>query len=1200
MLDHSVFGTLAGGQQQQQPQNATIGNVSAIVNATAGPHTPRQSHRSFAPSSSTAATAVQQSAALADREAKLTLQAACAELEYKVAVLEDELRGVKKERDGLRRDLEHANALASARKTNSIDNDQSIAGKTLRDIANASKALGGVDSALGNLSVALSRGGGGKSTAASSSEAAEEIYRLQTALADATAQREAAEGDLAKAQAALASVQETAIAEVAKATLAAEKEVVSLRQQLSASQAKAQDMRRSVMAADQLLAAEFRLEGMSQYVSHSILVPSETVFQRLRSEHRSSTAAAAAAAQANQSAATAGSMMAGGIGSSSNTNNNGGGGAVFKGKYDVTIEFASATRSIILKGKRLCVELLKGEIYASLNSLTAAQVAAATGAPIAANGGFSRGTHQVLSAPTLGSSRGGGGGSADVEHLCRTIATHEATIAALHTAIQHAQDRAKQCEAKAEEATLHISFVEEKAKQTQLLCSAKEKEFANEASSLRAQLTFASEKVEKALASLRDEAEVSSHYRDENDKLREELEALMGAKELADRTGYVAAEQLKVLTVRSEEAMKAATMAIADKEHADRLQKENAELRAEADRRAEGFNRTIGALEATVAARERTAEEERAAAKDAEISLEAAQTEIEVQRELIGELRNRLLLALNGGGGVGGGGGGVGGGDGGGRSSSTLPILSNMSTAELLQKLSVPPNSAGVSGGSGGVDTAHGGLNHTPRAGRGSQHHHSNHHPSSSSMLFAGSSTLKGSAAAAVSASAGGLTLMRDANNNNDLSSAATAPHDAVTMQIIEQLYVENDTLKREVAQAHKDIREVAHALKETREVREHAIATAERLQMEKAKWAEERSAAQRQRLEDQLTQRQKAAEHELALGRAAEELRQAKARCEGLQRQLAALAGEAAAAQHAYEATIGQQEAFLKRGGCGGGYPAASSRSGSGSNAGPAAVGAASYGGAHNSHASNNAAASAVDGGAARSRREYSPNTLAAAASARLAALAASPPHPSSANANDAGYGTEGFAASNQQHQQFGGGGGTRAAALLSAGGAHHKQNSHTIEAQPSNQLPLSVSDGAAAEVGRSASAAGGRSAVVAAAVAAARSASASTAAPSGPSTPRPSTAVGVRVGGGSLMASLMASPPSAASDSVSAPPSGGGANYKSTATPVYLSPPRGAGGGQQSARASAGGNGGGFLASGMHNRAAAPSHFALARYLQ
>ena len=762
----------------------------------------------------------------------VNLRAKVAELEYELAVTADRLGDVTRERDQLQTQLSHLSAAANARhevqRTLDVPHPTNMSLEAARISAqgpSSNVTLNDISRAS-NRFVALS----GQSTNrdGSATDVAESMYTLQRDFARLSEECRKKDGEIARLTQTVSRLQDGMSNEVNKSVFEVEKELVRLRRELAEERAQNKQQRQEGVLLDALLRENFNLEDMSQNVSHSILIPSDALFHRLRTDHR---------------------------------RNN-----FLSSKYDVSVEFtAAAGRSIVLRGKRLNVELLKGEIYAVLNEMHSAKIAGGGALDIvAARSGGGNGVGGLNSSSGIGAGnttdtgsilsvgasnltaaqRGRRSGQGDeVNHLCSTITTHEATIEVLHTAVRHAQEKAHAADVEAKRCRDARDEFEEKAKNAEILKKARESELGHRIQLLEKQLLHAQEANKRAIHNASEESHITQQYREENEKLREEIAELLESKEVAERSCYVAHEHSKLLSAKEQEATRAAATALADRTHVERLSQQLEDARRGRDEMVERLAKEAGELKQELKAVEELGESHRKDAIEARLALETAEHEVGVHKELVEELRHRLikLIHAQGNGTLTPGGGAQR------RDAETSELLRKSATVLPATAAGAPSrqtlSSAYLHGGSDPAFSS--GLVGTPRAG-------------------------------------GGVT---SANNKGHMQLATDgASSDAV---VLDRLFLENDTLKRELERSHDEIREVAHSLKETRHIRELTARELEKLQKQRSQWGEEKTVLQRTRMEEQLVARQVQAELEMKLATNEESLAQVKKRADILHEQL-------------------------------------------------------------------------------------------------------------------------------------------------------------------------------------------------------------------------------------------------------------------------------------------------------------------------
>lgn len=414
----------------------------------------------------------------------------------------------------------------------------------------------------------------------------EELYTAKKEVARLTDHKTALEQQLEKANETIANLHKNITREVQKAKEDVERQSIFLRSQILEQKEINTSLQEKLMTALNV-SKQLEDQGMHDNVTETILITSDAVLQKFRQEHKNN----------------------------------------IKGKYDVSVDING--RNMVLSGRRVNVQLLKAEVMTALNEAYCALVDPSKYVS-AAKAKEEASRHEI-------------------EHLRRTVITHESTIQSLHVALQHAQDRSNAAVAEAEDATRRRAVAETQMSELQKKSRATNDDYQRQIQALKQSLQDGEETNRMALASLKSESQVSAQYRLEMDQLRDEIRRLTEVKELADRSVYVTTQQLEMTRQQLQESVRydihAAdlTRRLEDAEsRAMSADQRVAATRREAKDHAEKLVIEIG----TQQERLRRAIDELAQAKkeaqSASLERDAARVELQQSRETIYDLRNRL------------------------------------------------------------------------------------------------------------------------------------------------------------------------------------------------------------------------------------------------------------------------------------------------------------------------------------------------------------------------------------------------------------------------------------------------------------------------------------------------------------------------------------------------------------------------------
>ena len=416
----------------------------------------------------------------------------------------------------------------------------------------------------------------------------DENFALEKEVLALTEQKASLEAQLSRANDNIAQLHKSIAKEVQKAKDEVDRQSVFLRSQLLEQKERNTELQEKLLTAMNL-SQQLHEEGMHEVTAETILITSDAVLQRFRQESRSTS---------------------------------------FKGKYDVDVDFSG--RQMILRGRKVNVQLLKAEVLQHLNEMFNAMVDPS----------------KYVSAAKAKDDAA----RSEMDHLRRTVMTHEATIQSLHLALQHAQDRSTAAIRGEEEAKRALAVAQAKLIEEQAQAKSRESDWQRTVETLQRSQEESETTNSMALNSLKAEAAVSSQYRAECCALREQLRVVSEEKSLAQRANYVVQEQLESIKrefhnlVQSHAAGSDAQRKLIDAQSdlADTNQK-IAGIRRECDEKINKQAKEIGVL----TERLRQASEDVGAAKR-EISAvimerDAARSELQSSRDLITELRQRMM-----------------------------------------------------------------------------------------------------------------------------------------------------------------------------------------------------------------------------------------------------------------------------------------------------------------------------------------------------------------------------------------------------------------------------------------------------------------------------------------------------------------------------------------------------------------------------
>lgn len=421
----------------------------------------------------------------------------------------------------------------------------------------------------------------------SSSQFQEELFTSQKEVLRLTDHKASLEQQLEKANETVQMLHKNIAREVQKAKDEVERQSIFLRSQILEQKEINTSLQEKLMTALRV-SKQFEDQGMYDNVTETILITSDAVLQKMRQEFRNSV----------------------------------------KGKYDVNADITG--RSMTLSGRRVNVQLLKAEVMTALNEAYCALVDP---------------TKYVSAAKAKDEAS-----RQEIEHLRRTLFTHESTIQSLHVALQHAQDRSNAAVAESETSVRQCAVGEARAAELTKQHSATVFELRRQIASLEQRLRDQGETSGLALNSLKAESEVSAQYREEVEQLREEIKRLTDVKELAERSVYVTSQQLEVAkaqlqdSVRMEIQMSELKRRLEESEQrAQTVDQRVAAARREAKDHSERLMVEIGTLQERL---RRATDEVAHAKRDLQTALverDAARAELQQSRDIIHEMRNKMV-----------------------------------------------------------------------------------------------------------------------------------------------------------------------------------------------------------------------------------------------------------------------------------------------------------------------------------------------------------------------------------------------------------------------------------------------------------------------------------------------------------------------------------------------------------------------------
>lgn len=421
---------------------------------------------------------------------------------------------------------------------------------------------------------------------ANSSEAQDQ-YTTRKEILLLTEQKSALEAQLERANETIAGLHKNITREVQKAKDEVERQSVFLRSQIL-EQKELNTVLQEKLITAMKLSKQLDDEGMHDNVTESILITSDAVLHKFRQEYQ----------------------------------------GAFRGKYDVHVDVSG--RNMVLTGRRVNVQLVKAEVMTALNEAYSALVDP---------------TKCVSAAKAREESS-----RSEIDHLRRTVMTHEATIQSLHVALQHAQNRSDSSVARGEAAERRAATAEADLAERRKQLESTLRDYSARISSLEQALRDADDTNRLALTSIQNESAVAMKYRMESESLREEIARLGDAKELAERSVFVATQQLEMAKSQAGD-IRQCEQQIADLQrrlleaetNARNVDQRVAAVRREGKDHNDRLLTEVGALQERL----RQSLEDSATAKRETHSLllerDAARAELQSSRDVIHEMRSKMV-----------------------------------------------------------------------------------------------------------------------------------------------------------------------------------------------------------------------------------------------------------------------------------------------------------------------------------------------------------------------------------------------------------------------------------------------------------------------------------------------------------------------------------------------------------------------------
>lgn len=415
----------------------------------------------------------------------------------------------------------------------------------------------------------------------------EELFASQKEVLRLTDHKASLEQQLEKANETIQQLHKNIAREVQKAKDEVERQSIFLRSQILEQKEVNTTLQEKLMTALQV-SKQLEDEGMHDNITETILITSDAVLQKFRQEHRNSV----------------------------------------KGKYDVHVDING--RNLVLSGRKVNVQLLKAEIMTALNEAYCALVDP-TKYVSAAKAKEEASRHEI-------------------DHLRRTVLTHETTIQSLHVALQQAQDAYNGALTTAEEANRKSAVVQTQLMEHNRIHARQISDFEEKIRELNRQINEGQESNRMALQGLKADADVASQYRTQLEELHEEVRRITDLKELAERSVYVTTRQLEMTRDQLQDAIRS-DVSIADLtrrlEHAEHRAQTVDQRVAEARRESKEHEQKLTIEIGTIQERLRRCMEECAQSKkdlqNVTVERDAARAELQQSRDIIHEMRNKMV-----------------------------------------------------------------------------------------------------------------------------------------------------------------------------------------------------------------------------------------------------------------------------------------------------------------------------------------------------------------------------------------------------------------------------------------------------------------------------------------------------------------------------------------------------------------------------
>lgn len=421
----------------------------------------------------------------------------------------------------------------------------------------------------------------------STSQFQEELFASQKEVLRLTDHKASLEQQLEKENETIQLLHKNIAREVQKSKDEVERQSIFLRSQILEQKEINTTLQEKLMTALQV-SKQLDNEGMHDNITEAILITSDAVLQKFRQEHRNNV----------------------------------------KGKYDVHVDITG--RSLVLSGRKVNVQLLKAEIMSALNDAYCALVDP---------------TKYVSAAKAKEEAS-----KHEIDHLRRTVLTHETTIQSLHVALQHSQDTYNGALTAAEEANRKSAVMQTQFTEHNRIHARQIADFEEKIRELNRQIVEGQESSRMALHSLRADADVAAQYRAQLEELREEVRRITDLKELAERSVYVTTRQLEMTREQLQDAIRS-DVSVADLtrrlEHAEHRSLTVDQRVAEARRDSKDHEQKLTIEIGTLQERLRRSIDEGAQTKkdlqNVSVERDAARAELQQSRDIIHEMRNKMV-----------------------------------------------------------------------------------------------------------------------------------------------------------------------------------------------------------------------------------------------------------------------------------------------------------------------------------------------------------------------------------------------------------------------------------------------------------------------------------------------------------------------------------------------------------------------------